>query len=196
MKREEVALEFRRKVLHIFFGLFLALAILGGVPLLALLLAAVLFIIASALYRLGLLPFFGVFFDVFEREHERRRVPGNAVIQGLFGAALALWLFGVVPAAAGMLVLAVGDAVAVWGGLAFGHYTFPWNRQKHIEGRLLGVLLSAIALLLFYPFWKAVVAATIALLIESIPLRLGPLKIDDNLTVPLAAALILSLLPV
>lgn len=193
MKRDEVALEFRRKVVHVFFGLLLAIAILGGLDVLAVLLIAVLCIIASVLYRLGLLPGFGILFDLFERKHERLRFPGNAVIQGLLGAALALWLFGSVAAAAGMLVLAIGDAVAVWGGLAFGHFTFPWNRRKHIEGRVLGVLLSAVAILPFYPLWQGTFAAAIALLVESVPLRIAGVKIDDNFSVPLVAALVLSL---
>lgn len=95
-------------------------------------------------------------------------------------------------------IMAAGDGFATIAGHAFGRRQLPWNRAKTVEGTITfmvagsaaGVLLAwwvrpAIVPVPPWGFWIAapVAAAIVAGLVETIPVRL-----DDNISVPFAAA--------
>lgn len=101
-------------------------------------------------------------------------------------------------AACAWAILACGDGSASLVGLRCGAHRLPWNRDKTLEGTvafavlgsLAGVALSWWTVPAVYPvpppwftFGAPVLAATIAALVETIPVRL-----DDNLSTPAAAA--------
>jgi len=117
-----------------------------------------------------------------------------------------LWmalLFGRRPevVAAAWGVLAFGDGAATLAGRAFGSRALPWNPEKSWMGSLCYWLFGTVAagLLLFWasPIERHVsfvwvvcgVVVLVSALLESLPLRL-----DDNLGVPLLTALALLLL--
>ncbi|HEV7764857.1 MAG TPA: DUF92 domain-containing protein [Thermoanaerobaculia bacterium] len=95
-------------------------------------------------------------------------------------------------AAIGWALLAFGDGVATLAGKALPSARLPWNREKSWAGFLAFVLVGgamtfAVAYFLDYREPYVILIATIAAAIaESLPLG-----IDDNLTVPFAAAVVL-----
>ncbi len=92
-----------------------------------------------------------------------------------------------------ILILAVGDSLNHLVAQSFPQYPIPWNRKKTIVGVLFGVVAGTFAAQFFVPLRFAFIATVIALLIETVPWRIGKYYIDDNLTVPLAAGGILYL---
>jgi uncharacterized protein (TIGR00297 family) len=98
-------------------------------------------------------------------------------------------------------ILAFGDGMATLVGLRFGRTRIPWNREKSVEGSCAFFLCGGIAAA-FLAWWcrPAVVppayvwfslgapfaAAFVAALVETIPVRL-----DDNVSVPASAALVM-----
>jgi uncharacterized protein (TIGR00297 family) len=104
-------------------------------------------------------------------------------------------------AAAAWGILAVGDGMATLVGRQFGRTRIPWNREKSIAGSCAFVVCGgcAGALLawwcrpavvppayLWFSLGAPFVAALAAAFVETIPI-----KLDDNISVPASAALVL-----
>lgn len=100
-------------------------------------------------------------------------------------------------AAAAWGILAAGDGMATLAGTAVRSPRLPWNPDKSVAGLLAFVgagSLAAAGLLAWtsgeaasMSLWvTAIPAATVAALVETIPIRL-----NDNISVPIAAALVL-----
>ncbi|MCK9588892.1 MAG: hypothetical protein M0Q93_05940 [Terrimicrobiaceae bacterium] len=100
---------------------------------------------------------------------------------------------------AALAALALGDGFATLIGKKFNRPKLPWNKDKSLAGSLafgiatfLGCLLAITWLGPLLPnnqvLAMALVAAVGGAIVESLPL-----KINDNVTVPLAVALLLSL---
>jgi uncharacterized protein (TIGR00297 family) len=134
------------------------------------------------------------------RPHEREaQVPAGLVLYPTSILILLLFLPSrpdIVAAAWG--ILAFGDGAATLAGRRFGVTTWPWNRQKSVVGSAAlfvagGVAGSFLAWWCqpavmpppypWFPFAAAFAAALVAAAVETVPIRL-----DDNLSVPLAAA--------
>ncbi len=95
-------------------------------------------------------------------------------------------------AAVGWVLLAFGDGVATLVGKAVGIAPLPWNREKSWGGLVAFFIAGSVAGMAV-AFWMdyrqplvVVIAAIAAAIVESLSLR-----IDDNVTVPLAAAVAL-----
>ena len=93
--------------------------------------------------------------------------------------------------AASVCAFLVGDSLSTIGGLLYGRHHYPFNRRKTLEGTLTGFSLAFPVLLLFVTPLSALLCAVIAGLIELLPLR-----IDDNLAVPILTTTILAILQV
>ncbi len=121
----------------------------------------------------------------------------NYVLSPLYfaaGVTLPFLIFGTllrVPfiAAASVIAFLIGDAFSTIGGLFLGRHHYPFNRKKTLEGTLIGFSLAFILLLLVVSPISALITALIAAIIELLPLRL-----DDNLAVPIITAIILTIL--
>lgn len=112
------------------------------------------------------------------------------------GVTLPLLIFGTILqlpliAAASVVAFLIGDAFSTIGGIYLGRHHYPFNPQKTVEGTLIGFTLAFCVLLLIVSPLSALICAVIAAIIELLPLRL-----DDNLAVPLITATILTLLQV
>ena len=112
------------------------------------------------------------------------------------GVTLPLLLFGTLLqlpyiATACAIAFLIGDAFSTIGGIFFGRHHYPFNPQKTVEGTLIGFSLAFLVLLLIVSPIAALFAALIAAIIELLPIRL-----DDNLAVPLITATILTLFQV
>ncbi len=98
-------------------------------------------------------------------------------------------------------ILAFGDGMATLAGMAFGRRRIPWNREKSIVGSVAFFVCGGVAgaclgwwcrpglippAYMWFSIGAPFVAALAAAFVETIPVRL-----DDNLSVPAAAALVL-----
>ena len=145
-----------------------------------------------------------------------RRIAGHLYRPGEFGQRLRSGIT-LYPVAVLLLLLALPDrrdiVAAAWGALAFGdgmatlagHHIrsprIPWNREKSVAGSAAFVVFGGAAASFLcwwcrpsvippaYPWfsiWMPVVATIAAAAVETIPIRL-----DDNISVPAAAAALL-----
>lgn len=125
------------------------------------------------------------------RRSERRGLTGATWV--FTGAFFALALFRLDIAVAALLILSVSDSLAALIGRRFGREQFL---GKSLAGSS-AFFLSALGLgllTLHAPPGHAFVAALVATVVEALPLRLGPLEINDNLAIPLATGAVLTLL--
>jgi HAD superfamily phosphoserine phosphatase-like hydrolase len=112
------------------------------------------------------------------------------------GVALPLLFFGTLLqlpyiAVASVIAFLIGDALSTLGGIFLGRHHYPFNPKKTIEGTLIGFSFAFGVLLLIVSPVSALLTALFAAIIELLPLRL-----DDNLAVPLLTASILVILQV
>ncbi len=119
------------------------------------------------------------------RENERERLTGASY--SLIGAWLTILLFEKRIACAALLILAVGDTVASLAGRALGGPRLV--RPKTLTGSFAMLVGGFLVGLPFVAPWTALGGALAATVVE-----LAPLPVNDNLTIPLAAGLALTLL--
>ena len=102
------------------------------------------------------------------------------------GITLSLIFFPPSIAYASITVLTLGDSMANIFGKVFGKIPLPFNRKKTFEGTICGFVCAFFGSILFVNPLNALVAVTVGMLIESLPLQ-----IDDNLAIPLSAGVVL-----
>lgn len=192
--RAEVA----RKVLHLIalvVPLFMALA--GRTVALVVLIPLALAALTADVLRVrvaGFARFIDRWFGFMMRGEERPPVGGDVVINGatwvLLTAALLALLFPIHIAVPAFVMFMVADAAAALFGRRFGRH--PWGQgPRTVEGSA-AFLVVGMALMALFPavaFWMGAVAVVVACAAEALP---GPL--NDNVRVPLVAALVLFLL--
>ena len=184
MKRDVLEFELKRKLLHSFFGLILISVLFysGRKNLIILLSLMLLLGSIMVVWRLQgrQIPVAGWFEETFERENVR--FPGYGAFWYVVGTLLAaLFLGNPDEIAAAILTLAAGDSAATIFGVR-GRHPLPYNRCKTIEGSIAFFVFSLTAFL--FVGWMGVALAALTAVVESLPL-----PVDDNLTIPVAAAL-------
>lgn len=183
-----------RKLVHIGFGVcafFLRDLPWWGAALIAL---------TALVFNVFAMPRVGA---VIYRPADRSRAFAQGVVFYPLAVLLLILLFPRRPdiAAAAWGILALGDGMSCVVGRRFGRRRIPWNREKSISGSaalfLCGGAAGAAlawwcrpALAVPPPMWFSLAApfaaALVAALVETIPIRL-----DDNLSVPGSAVLVL-----
>lgn len=91
---------------------------------------------------------------------------------------------------AAITMLTLGDGTAKIIGKKFGTISFPYNKAKKLEGTVAGIIAATIGSLLFVSPQKALIVATLSMIVESIPL-----PINDNIIIPLVAGTLLMIMP-
>lgn len=188
-RRKRNELELRRQFVHaagvllVFVILFVerpaAALILGG---------SVLVLIALAFYR-ARIKLTSKWLEKFVLKRERRgEYPLKGAIYFFLGAFLAFEAFAPAHAAAGVAVLALADAAATLAGNHFGAHKLPVNKKKSWEGSVAFLAVCFAVLLFFVQPQKALAVAALTMFIEMLP------RIDDNITIPLAVGLFLTIL--
>lgn len=192
--------EGKRKLVHILAGVSLMLlvwyidAVYARLILIAVL---VLGVVLSVIEKRQRIPIVSGFLDALERKKERKRFPGRALIMLIGGTLLAELFFNDILIVSGLIVVTFGDSVAHLVGKKLNWLAIPWDKTKHAEGRVAGILASwALMLILWDAFLaaaylKLLIAATVGLLVETIPFR--KIGLDDNLFIPFVVALTLYL---
>lgn len=179
-----------RKSAHIFFGIIIAIfiyfadritatAVLGTVILLSL-------CISAAIYKGKYIPLFSPIVAGLEREGV---FPGKGTILFFIGTFICLLLFQKEYVVASVLVLSFLDGVSTIVGINFGKTRI--YKHKSLEGSLSGIICGFLALYLFLPI--PTVTAAVTAVIAGITELISP--VDDNLTIPIAVCIALTLLP-
>lgn len=132
---------------------------------------------------------------VFSKRHVSKHVEGfsksshyTAGFYWLFSCIVLLLMFTPAIAFASILVLAVGDTAASFLGRRIGKTRNPLNHKKSVEGSVAFFATSLFVLMIFFQTGMAILVAFLAALAEALPL-----KVNDNLTVPLLTGAILFL---
>lgn len=127
-----------------------------------------------------------------ERKEELQKFPGKGAIMLFLGAGITAAVFRN-EAAAAIAILAVGDSVSHLAGRFFGRTSHRWifARNKTLEGSVAGFVAASTAAAFLIPAWTAIIAAAAGMTVEAIHVRIGKIKVDDNLTVPVVAAAVI-----
>jgi len=113
----------------------------------------------------------------------------TAPISFALGITLSLIFFPPTYGYASIAILTLGDGFATIFGRKFGKIVFPFNKGKKVEGSVFGFLFASFGAMLFVDPVKALVGAAVGMLVECLPISLS-----DNLTIPLASGLVLTLI--
>lgn len=138
----------------------------------------------ARLYLPGINRMFIHYFGILMRNEERHNPTGT--LYYLLGALVALLLFPKEIALFSMTVLAVGDPAAYIIGSNFGKFRIG---KKSLEGSLAFLTASVIAGFLLSSLWDDLsVIVIITGAVTGTVVELMPVKINDNLTIPVTAS--------
>ena len=119
-----------------------------------------------------------------------RKFPGRGAFYFLLGVFLCILIFqgpNLHIAYASILILSVGDSLNHLFGTKLHKVKFPWNKRKNLVGVGIGIASGTFAAQFFVPILSAFLASTIAISLETLPLKIGKFYLDDNIMVPLVA---------
>ena len=105
------------------------------------------------------------------------------------GIAISLLIFSDPIRYVAITILTLGDGCAHIFGMQFGRTRLPFNKGKTLEGTIFGFLFAFLGAMIFVDPVRALIAAAVGMLVEGLP---SP--INDNLTMPIASGLILTLI--
>lgn len=189
-------IEYRRQAAHLLFGV--GLSILVGFHILTpFTLGLILmtgFLCIAYIKSGGRIPLFSKVLLIFERQHHFDKFPGRGIFFFVMGSFFASLLFSTEIAVASILILAFGDSITNIVGKYYGRYPLWFNPKKNIEGPIAAALFAGFAASLVIPWPHAFLAAGFAMFIETLPLQIRHIEIDDNVTIPLAAGALLTVL--
>jgi len=113
-------------------------------------------------------------------------IPGEGALYNALGILFAIGLLRNDQAAviSVILILALGDGFATYIGTNYGRHKLPWNKSKTLEGTI-GCAAGAIWALVAMPMPVTILIVVLATMIES-----APMKVNDNLTLPVVSSLL------
>lgn len=184
MRKEEMDLELRRKIFHSLFGLVLISILFNFERKILILFLSLFLLIGSIMIVVRLkgnrIPIANWFEKTFERKNVR--FPGYGAFWYVVGTLLlAFFISNPNEIAATILTLALGDSAATIFGIR-GVHPLPYNRRKTIEGSFAFLIFSLSSCLLVG--WLGIPLSLLTAVSESLPV-----PIDDNLLIPITAAL-------
>ena len=178
-------------MVHFIYGVLIILLVhYNIINSLILLLAGFTGLIFAGFYKRKKIPLLKNILDILGREGENVLFPLKGLIFFTFGCSLTLGLFARDIAFASIIILSLGDSISRIAG-PYGKKKYFLNKKKNMEGILAGILFAAAGGFLFVPLVESVTAAVFAMLVEGMDLKIKQKKIDDNLTIPLLAGLVI-----
>lgn len=185
-------LELKRQLFHIFLGIILVFLL--NFDLINAIIIFIIFIIGlvlSFLSRKFRLPLIYSLLQIFDRKKDIGQFPAKGAVFYLFGVFLVVLIFPKDIAMASIMILALGDSVSRLVG-PYGYLKHPFHSEKYFEGLVAGVIAGFLGALIFVPWLLALVSSLVAMIIEGIDLRIKGFKIDDNLAIPVVAAVVMT----
>lgn len=132
-----------------------------------------------------------------ERKQDLKKLPLKGMLMFLGGCLLASLFYGHTATVAAIMIVALGDGVSTFFGILFGTNWIFYNQAKAWEGIAAGIIVAFFGVLPILG-WEhariAVIAATLPMLLESADPKVGKYRIDDNLSIPVLAGAIVSIL--
>ena len=192
---ERISLETRRNLFHLILGLLVVAGLYYNILDVWIMLAVVVvgFLLSTASRRRPV-PLINWFLQRFERKEDLEGgIPGRGALFFFVGLLLALALFEheVVLASATIFVLA--DSISPLIGVKVGRVRHPLSDKKFLEGSIAGFIFAFLGAMLFVSPLEALLATFFAVVVEAIDTVNGR-RIEDNITIPLVAGLVITLL--
>jgi len=131
------------------------------------------------------IPFIACLLDEVGREEAIKELPGKGAIYGCLGIFIVVALFEEKIALASILILTFGDSISHIVGSSIGRIRYPFSSSKAIEGLFAGSVIGALSAALYVQILPAFVASFLTMGLEGI----DKIAIDDNLLIPLVAAI-------
>jgi len=120
-------------------------------------------------------------------EYDQNMPYGGPLYFGL-GIILVVLLFRYPIACASIAILTVGDSIAAIVGALFGKTHLQINYKKSLEGSLAGFVSAFFVAMFYVPPAVAAVGAFVGMVFEALSTR-----VNDNLTIPISAALAMTM---
>ena len=124
----------------------------------------------------------------FKTVERPNSLPFKGAVEFGLGSFLATILFAENIAMACIAVLALADSLSTLVGYYFGKYKLPINKKKTWEGSITFFLISLFILMFFTNPLIASILAFITAFVEALPYA------DDNLSIPLALGILMTLI--
>lgn len=150
--------------------------------------------IISLLSRKYELPLIKDLLNYFERGSKRYTFPGQGSFCLILGSFLAVFFLKKEIAMAAVTIVAIGDSITNIVGVYFGKWKNPFNSKKNLEGTLMAILLATLGAWYFVGLNAAFYASTVAMIIESLDIKIHKWKIDDNVFIPVLAGGVIMLI--
>ncbi|MEK6936729.1 MAG: phosphatidate cytidylyltransferase [Nanoarchaeota archaeon] len=187
-------LEVKRKIAHLFTGLFIVIAYNYGILTQKYIFFLIIFFgIISLISMKFKLPIANFLLKNFEREKYIKKFPFKGMIFFLGGALLAIKLFPEDIALASIMILTFGDSVSYLVGQFLGKTKLAFNGLKKLEGILAGMLFAFLGSIVFVNLTEGFFASLFAMIVEGAGFKIGVSDIDDNFIVPLVAGTVIYL---
>lgn len=139
------------------------------------------------------LPVIGFLLESFDREGDKKRFPGKGFLTFFFGMWLVVSIFERQVALPSLMILTLGDSFATIAGLSIGRLKMPFSKDKTFEGTIAGIVAGSLGAYLFLGNWyTALIASAAAMIVESVDIMTKE-PFDDNVLVPITAALVIVL---
>ncbi len=180
--------EFKRQIAHLSFGLLYAVGYALGAIDVRVSLAMISATILVSMFLKKRRRFIDRIILMLERENHLFDIPLRGLIFYLLGVTIAISFFDGLPALAGIVVLAVADSIGTLYGKYMGRLKIPWNKDKHMEGPLIGGGLAALLCMSFLPVWVALIAGYAGAVLDTFDLKIKGIVFDDNLLIPVVVA--------
>jgi dolichol kinase len=185
--------EIKRKSLHLLFGILVVLLLFFGfIDKIHIFFSIMISIIISFLYKKYDIPIIHMFMQNVERRKDLAKFPGKGLIFYLIGIFLVLSFFPLDIAMPSILILAFADSAGHLFGMHFGRIRHPFVSTKFVEGFVVGLIAGFLGALVFAPWHEALAASFFAMLAEGIEIKIGAEEVDDNILIPLVAAIAIS----
>ena len=184
-------LEIKRQLIHALLGIIIVILLYFSI-----INATILFsvsaigLILSFLSRKFNIPVIYGFLQIFDRKKDLENFPGKGAVFYVIGAFVVVLIFPKEIAMASIMILALGDSVSRLVG-PYGYLKHPFHNEKFFEGAIAGAIAGFLGAVFFVPWLFALIAASISMLIEGIDLEIKGFKIDDNLLIPIVAAVVM-----
>lgn len=190
----KIDFELKRKIFHLFFGTaillliyykILSLLMLSGLMLIA--------IILSAIASRRRLPVISFLLKEFDRNE---KIPGKGGLTFLTGILIVWLLFKNSPdiVLASTAVLTYGDSFSSIFSKYIGRTKHPFSKHKLLEGTIAGIIASFLSAMFFVSAAEALICSITAMAVEAISIKRKEFFLDDNITIPITAALTLAII--
>ena len=184
-------LEIKRQFAHIILGI--SIVILLNFNLINAAILLIIFIIGfiiSFSSKKFHIPIIHDFLKIFDRKQDLEDFPGKGAVFYILGAFIVVLVFPKDIASASIMILALGDSISRLIG-PYGYLKHPFHNTKFFEGAIAGAIAGFFGALFFVSWLQALIASSASMLLEGLDLRIKNFKIDDNLLIPIVAAVIM-----